>query len=728
MTWSWLGSVGCALCVIAGCSSDSDSSSSPVKIVASADGTVEVVVEGRTLFATAPVGPVARTFEESFSGTPEKFTRTNEIADALAVRTVSNEGGTATVDYASNDGSRTARLTARSVSDEESEFRIEVAGPASNSIAVGIRCDPEGTFHGFGEQYNATNQRGEAFSLLVTEQGQGRDGSDGVAGDIHTTYFPMPYYLDARGFGALFDTDRRVDVNLCASDDDIAWIEVISGAPVVWRVFHGPTPVDVIRQLGDLVGRPAQPPQWAYSLWIGSQGGRGPVLAEVDALESAGVPVSTLWVQDWGGVRLNVTGGFGVRYVWDAREVCPPANECPANEDCSVCYPDFAEMVSGLHERGYRFLTYVNPFIVSGERATGESVAPDARFTAMENMGMLVKAPSDENGVGGPTYLPLIGPNFPELNAHPDFSNPRTLEFIADSLADIVRKYDVDGWMADFGEWIPLDAVASDGSDPIERRNTFPIDWLRASRLAMDDVRPDGDWVVFARSGFTGVQGVAQIHWVGDQETDWSPLDGLPTVVPALINLGLAGQPFVTHDIAGFAIGEEGPSTRELYQRWTELGAFTPIMRTHQGAAKLENWNWNSDSDTTAHFRKFAFVHCALEDEIVELANEWETTGAPILRHMMLEFPVDRATWDLSDQFMLGDALLVAPVVERGAPSRDVYFPEGSWFNVWTGEEVVGPATVRVDAPLGEPPVYAKGADRDDLRTAESRLTMTDCR
>jgi len=694
----WLVSLGCLLAFAVGCSGDGGSASSPgdVEIVASEDGTVEVIVDGRVLFALAPGGPVARNFNETFSGQPEQFERTEEVIDPLSVRSVTNDESGATVEYASADGSRSATLIATPVSDEASEFRLELAGDSADSIAVGIRCDENGTFHGFGEQYNATNQRGEKFQLLVTEQGNGRDSSSSVAGDAHTTYFPMPYYIDARGFGALFDTERRVLVDLCATDQNIAWVEVVSGAPVVWRVFHGPTPIDVIRQLADLVGRPAQPPLWAYSLWIGSQGGRDAVLQEVDALEAANIPVSAMWVRDWGGVRINLDGGFGVRYVW---------------EPSSVYYPEFGQMVGDLHERGYRFLTYVNPFIV----ANG-----DQRFTMMEQMGLLV------NDQEGETYLPLVGPNFPEQNGYPDFSNPDTLDFIVESLANIVRDYGVDGWMADFGEWIPLDAVASDGSDGVERRNTFPIDWQRATREAMDAVRPDGDWVMFARSGFTGVQGVAQIHWAGDQQTNWSELDGLPTVVPALINLGLAGQPFVTHDIAGFAQGD-GPSSKELYQRWTEFGAFTPIMRTHRGAEE-NNWRWDRDEETTAHFRKFTYVHCALMEELVTLATEWETTGAPILRHMMLNFPNDPATWDLSDQYMLGDSLLVAPVLTAGATGRPVYFPAGKWFNVWTGNDIRGPVTVEVPAPIGRPPVYALGEDRDDLRNAETNLTLEDCR
>ncbi|MEM7437305.1 MAG: TIM-barrel domain-containing protein, partial [Myxococcota bacterium] len=522
----WLMGAAWLALVVAGCSDSEDGPgpSGAVQIVANESGSVAVVIDGAERFATAPVGPIVRNFTETWFGQPESFDRTDEVVDPLLVDEVSNDENGATVRYANESGSRTAILTAAVVDDEASEFRLEVAGDAADSIAVGIRCDELGTFHGFGEQYNATNQRGDAFPLLVTEQGNGRDASGGVAGDEHTTYFPMPYYVDARGFGALFDTSRRVLVDLCATDEDVAWFEVVSGAPVVWRVFHGPTPVDVLRQLNDLVGRPAQPPLWAYSLWIGSQGGRDAVLAEVNRLEDVDIPVSAMWVQDWGGVRINFDGGFGVRYVWEPREECIPENECADIEDCSVCYPDFGGMVRGLHDRGYRFLTYVNPFIVDNG---------DQRFADMEEMGLLVDDPE------GGTYLPAIGPNIPEINGHPDFSNPDTVDYIAESLASIVRDYDVDGWMADFGEWVPLDAVASDGSDGVERRNTFPVDWQRSTRQAMDAVRPDGDWVMFARSGYTGVQEVAQIHWTGDQETNWGLLDGLPTVVPAMINLGL---------------------------------------------------------------------------------------------------------------------------------------------------------------------------------------------
>jgi len=279
--------------------------------------------------------------------------------------------------------------------------------------------------------------------------------------------------------------------------------------------------------------------------------------------------------------------------------------------------------------------------------------------------------------------------------------------------------------MADFGEWVPINSVPQDGTDPVEARNTFPIDWQRANREALEDLRGD-DWVMFARAGFTGVQSVAQIHWTGDQETNWGKLDGFPTVVPAMLNLGLAGQPFVTHDIAGFT-RSDSPSTKELFQRWTELGAFTPIMRTHDGADKLKNWRWNADEETKNHFRKFTYVHCALMNDFMMLAAEAEETGAPIVRHMMLVFPDDTETWNLSDQYMIGDSLLFAPVTEQGATSWSIYLPDGVWFDVWTGESVEGGRRITVDAPIGSPPAFSRGQDREDLRNWET-LSYADCR
>jgi alpha-glucosidase len=183
--------------------------------------------------------------------------------------------------------------------------------------------------------------------------------------------------------------------------------------------------------------------------------------------------------------------------------------------------------------------------------------------------------------------------------------------------------------------------------------------------------------------------------------------------VPAMLNLGLSGVPYVTHDIAGYS---GGPSTKELWFRWTELGAFTPIMRTHEGLKALLNWRWNSDAETLTHFRHFANIHMALGPTFEALATEAAISSVPPIRHLVLEFPNDPEVVSISDEYMLGSDLLVAPVVEVGATSREVYFPAGTWFHALRADEsYVGPGRFTVSAPLGMPPVFSRGAPRADL-------------
>lgn len=685
-------------------------SPSHARTLALSDGTVVEVAPGggvalrapggRPLLATAPsAAPTARWFAETVTGLLGQWTfaRQDETAAALdtlrgARRTregvrvkLSGRGGP--------DGRRKRGVLLVSVAVPGEATRLELslrtkrAGPPS-SLALPVRCDPDGTFHGFGEQYDATDHRGEAFPLFVGEQGIGRDPTKPqtpINGTRHTSYFPMPAWLDARGFGALVLTDRRVEVDLCRTDPGVAWIEAVSPDPLRLLVFHGPRPLDVIRQLGDMVGRPKAPPPWALRLWMSAQGGRAAVEAKVAALQAAGVPLGVVWSQDWTGVRVNFDGGLGVQYRWTADE---------------SHYPDLAGFVASLHAQGLRFLGYANPFVPT---ALGH-------WAPMDAQGLLLRAGN------GSSYAAISPSGFA---GHPDLGLPAARAYVAGFLRAMTVDIGMDGWMSDFGEWVPTDAVWADGRDPVAGHNTYPIEWHRLWREVMDAARPDGDYVVFARSGWTGVQDVAMIHWVGDQETDWSVTDGLPTVVPAMLSLGLAGQPFVTHDIAGFSGTTAPPSTKELFLRWTELGAFTPIMRTHDGADRTANWRWDADPETTAHFRRFARVHDALAPELAALVAEAAATSAPIVRHLMLVFPDDVASRAVHDQFMLGDRLLVAPVLAEGAVTRAVYLPPGTWYDVWTGTAYAGGSNHLVPAPIGSPPVFARDADRADLRAVQ---------
>lgn len=650
-------------------------------------GAVSLVRDGREVFAMADDASVTlRTYDETYAGGVGiwTFSRSNESTTALSSASEAvMADDSVSLTYTAGEVAVQLQVSV-GVPGETAIIELTTDATA-NSLALPLRCDDETRFFGWGEQYDVSDHRGESFSLLVTEQGIGRDPAVSLLplnGGRHTTYLPMPYTLDpVRGSGVLWDTDHRVELDLCDSDPAVAWVETTEPRQSM-TVFYGPTGYDVIRQLGDTVGRPPLPPPWSWQPWHAIQGGRTDVQTEVAELLAEGIPVGAVWSQDWTGIRMNFDGGFGVEYRWVADE---------------TLYPDLAGMVDDLHAQDIRFLGYANPFIDLGLDHWDTMVADD----------LLVKNPRG----GDYTFLAPNG-----MSALPDFTNPATRAYVQQFIAAMVTDIGMDGFMADFGEWLPLDAQLSDGRDPQAYHNRYPVDWHAAWREQIDLERPDGDYAVFSRSGWTGVHEHAQIVWIGDQEATWSEHDGLPTVVPGMLSLGLSGLPFVTHDIAGFS---GGPSDKELFVRWTELGAFTPIMRTHEGNNKEENWRWNSDAETIAHVRRFANVHVALTPEIEMWAEQAAATSEPIVRHLALEFPDDAASVAVNDAFLLGDALLVAPVVTPGATTREVVIPPGQWFHLWTGDLYEGPMTITVDAPIGSPPVFSRGVDRPDLRAIE---------
>ena len=161
---------------------------------------------------------------------------------------------------------------------------------------------------------------------------------------------------------------------------------------------------------------------------------------------------------------------------------------------------------------------------------------------------------------------------------------------------------------------------------------------------------------------------------------------------------------------AGFRVADM--KDQDWVKSCEELGL---VFRTHEGLQRATNWSWDRDDDTTTHFARFARVHRVLAAEIRALGDEHQRTGMPIVRALALAFPADPRGYDVRDEYLLGDALLVAPVVEMGATSRTVYFPAGTWFDVWDpARRYDGPREVTVEAPIGRPPVFSRAA-RGDL-------------
>jgi alpha-glucosidase (family GH31 glycosyl hydrolase) len=196
------------------------------------------------------------------------------------------------------------------------------------------------------------------------------------------------------------------------------------------------------------------------------------------------------------------------------------------------------------------------------------------------------------------------------------------------------------------------------------------------------------------------------VWWPGDQQTDWGQDDGLPTVIPVGLGVSLAGISTYGSDIAGYQDLNSPASTKELFFRWAELGAFSPVMRTHHGSYPNLNWSFDKDADTLAHWTRYAKMHIALAPYLRTLAQSAHDTGVSILRPLAVQFPSDLPSWPVADEYMLGPGLLVAPVVSQGATSRNVYLPPGNWYPWLQGAKVSG-GTLMVNAAMTDIPIFA---------------------
>jgi alpha-glucosidase len=273
-----------------------------------------------------------------------------------------------------------------------------------------------------------------------------------------------------------------------------------------------------------------------------------------------------------------------------------------------------------------------------------------------------------------------------------------------------------DGWMADYAEALPFDAVMHLGESGEQYHNRFAVEWIKLQRELLEESATLGEVLVFSRSGLTQTPGAAIAVWQGDQVTSWDRFDGMQSALHGLLNGAYSGIAINHSDVGGYTtvplVGPEYSRTLELHQRWTEMNAFTAILRTHEGNSPSGNVQVYSDPEAMAHFAEFARLYAALAPYRQELMEHSSQRGWPLVRPMALHYPDDEKAWTIVDQFMLGDQILVAPTLAPCADEkcrRELYLPEGRWIHAWSstlheaGKEGL---SIGVDAPVGRPAVF----------------------
>jgi alpha-glucosidase len=367
-------------------------------------------------------------------------------------------------------------------------------------------------------------------------------------------------------------------------------------------------------------------------------------------------------------------------------------------------YPEWPELVGSLEAQGIRVMTYVNPFLadVEGQKASYRRNL----FAEARERGYLVRTPED---------TPYLIPNTSFSAGLVDLTNPEARRWMKDVLRDEVLGAGASGWMADFGEALPYDARLADG-DAKQAHNAYPEEWARLNRELLQEVGREEDVVFFMRSGFTRSPRYATLFWLGDQMVSWDEFDGLKSAVTGLLSGGLSGYSLNHGDIGGYTTIDNPLQnyhrSPELLKRWTELAAFTPVFRTHEGNRPERNAQVYSDDAALEHFARMAKVYRAWEPYRRRLVDEAAARGYPVVRHLFLHYPEDATARKLRHEaFLVGSELLVAPVLDPGVETVRVYLPAGRWVHVWSGqesgEEHQG-TWLTVPAPLGRPAVFHK--------------------
>ena len=550
----------------------------------------------------------------------------------------------------------------------------------ANRFVQTFACSQGEKFFGLGALVHGTEHRGEVVPAWTSEQGIGKlrrkTQADGfpLKGDLHDSYHPVPFVMSSRGFGLLVRNSHRSLFHLCAASASDRWgVETWDGK-LEYLLVDGPELTRVLERLTSITGRPRLLPKWAFAPWIDIIHGQQKVLDGARKLRKAGIPSSAVWTEDWigGGSK---SGGYHLNYQWSAD---------------TKLYPDLKKLAAQLNALGFRFLGYFNPFLEEGFDNYKEALAKG--YAIKDDKGKLVSF----SGV------------FFKKTTLPDLSDPKVVTWLKGYLKK-AADLGFDGWMADYAEWLPVEARLSDGKTGHEAHNLYPLMWQKANRELLDSVHKDGDYVFFVRSGWAGTGGLAPVVWAGDQQTEFGGYDGMESVIPICVNLGMSGIPIATHDIGGYSTVNIKERTRELFYRWTELAAFSPVMRTHHGASADKNWQWDQDAETLAFFARYARLHVALFPYRYTLARVATDRGLPMMRHLALHFASDAGVAAVKDQFLLGPALLVAPVQADKARSRKVYLPSttGGWFHYFTGKRHEGGKSHTVKADLEEVPVFA---------------------
>lgn len=580
-------------------------------------------------------------------------------------------------------------------SDRRLRFSIEMDNKQLNRTFLVYSSEPEEAFFGFGEQFTHINLKGKKVPIFAQEQGHLRGLmpftffvnriSPGAAGAWFSTYTAIPQYVTNLNRG-LFLENYEFSLFDLSGKNEVA-IRIFKNG-LEGQILAGENPLELVEAFTEYSGRMKPLPDWMHrGAIVGLMGGSDRVRELYQRLQVNRVPVSGLWIQDWVGKRDT---GLGIRMWWNW--------ELDKNS-----YPDWHDLINELHADDVKVLGYVNPYLADASSKEGVEknffeIAKERNYLTTWENGQ--PAEIDSGGFTG-TLL--------------DLSNQEARQWMKDELVSTFKELKFSGWMADFGEALPMNAYLAN-ADSASFHNKYLESWAELNTEIADEM--GDDIVYFSRNASIKSPGVAKLFWAGDQMVTWDEHDGLKSSLAGIISGGFSGMSLNHSDIGGLismkrnVMGIEINFTRdqELLLRWAEMNVFSPVYRNHEGNNPAKNHQFYTNHKTFKGFAYFARLFSLFFEYRKHLMQEAYEKGYPMMRHLIMHFPEDKNIMNYPYQFMFGSDFLIAPVTKPGAQNWDVYLPRGEWVHLFSNEEysLESGKVINVSAKLGQPPVFYK--------------------
>ncbi|ELC8399145.1 glycoside hydrolase family 31 protein [Clostridium perfringens] len=523
-------------------------------------------------------------------------------------------------------------------------------------------------YYGLGEKGGDLNKKGCYTENFNTDDPETDD-------DSITYYKTIPFYValkEEATYGIFFDNSFRSYFDMGKEMGDRIFFGAIGGQ-IQYYFIPGENIKEVVKNYTALTGRMEMPPLWSlgYQQCRFSYFSQEEVRELVKTFEEKDIPLDVVYLD------IDYMDGFRVM---------------------TFKTPNFdyaAGLISDLKEKGIRTITIIDPGVKVDEEYDVFKRGKEGNHFTKKLDGEM-----------------FIGAVWPGNSAFPDFSNKDCREWWKSELKKFISEHGMDGIWNDMNEPCVFNndhktmletCLHNSDNGVIEHKefhNRYGFEMSRCSKEAQEELHPNERGFSMTRATYAGGQRYSSV-WTGDNMSLWSQMR---MSISMNANLGISGFSFVGNDVSGFGLD----SSEELFIRWMEMGPFIPIFRNHSNmyTRRQEPWAFGPRAEKIA--KKSIELRYELLPYIYDLYYISHKEGLPIFRPMIMEYEKDMNLLNMREQFMLGENMLVAPVLYEGERSKTVYLPKGSWFNYFTMEKLQGGKWYKLPCELDEILVFVK--------------------